>query len=212
MFISVVIPTYNRLPILKKCLLALENQQLKDDKISGYEVVLVDDGSTDKSRHIIKSYGDRLIPVFKENGGQASTFNAGFAASRGEIICLLDSDDTFELEKISTIVDIFSTYPHASWCFHAVKLEDKSTRKFLGVTQEKGSRECDFRHLMKQGRLFFLAPPTSGLCFKRSLLQSVLPMPEAFKRGADRYLVAVTPALIVFLMMSLTRTAWSKAF
>ncbi len=47
MFISIVIPTYNRKPILEKCLKALEKQQLNDDKISNYEVVLVDDGSTD---------------------------------------------------------------------------------------------------------------------------------------------------------------------
>ncbi|CCQ68224.1 Glycosyl transferase, family 2 [Crocosphaera watsonii WH 0402] len=47
MFISVVIPTYNRKPILEKCLKALEKQQLNDDIISNYEIVLVDDGSTD---------------------------------------------------------------------------------------------------------------------------------------------------------------------
>ncbi|NEO02695.1 MAG: glycosyltransferase family 2 protein, partial [Moorea sp. SIO3I7] len=48
MFLSIVIPTYNRLPILKKCLIALEHQQLRQDsQIWDYEVVLVDDGSTD---------------------------------------------------------------------------------------------------------------------------------------------------------------------
>ncbi|MFM7908251.1 MAG: glycosyltransferase family 2 protein, partial [Microcystis sp.] len=45
--ISVVIPTYNRQAILKKCLLALENQRLTDNKVENYEIVLVDDGSTD---------------------------------------------------------------------------------------------------------------------------------------------------------------------
>ena len=59
------------------------------------EVVVVDDGSTDESLDIIRDYGDRVRPVFKSNGGQASAFNAGFAASRGEVICLLDADDFF---------------------------------------------------------------------------------------------------------------------
>ncbi|MCC2671779.1 MAG: glycosyl transferase, partial [Armatimonadetes bacterium] len=47
------------------------------------EVVVVDDGSTDHSRAVLAGYGDRLRTVFQENGGQASAFNAGFAASRG---------------------------------------------------------------------------------------------------------------------------------
>ncbi|HJX31854.1 MAG TPA: glycosyltransferase family A protein [Thermodesulfobacteriota bacterium] len=63
------------------------------------EVIVVDDGSTDNSRHIINSYGDRIIPVFKENGGLNSATNAGFFASRGEIIFFLDSDDIFSLTR-----------------------------------------------------------------------------------------------------------------
>ena len=49
MYISVVIPTYNRLPILQKSVNALEQQRLTDNKISGYEIVIVDDGSTDQT-------------------------------------------------------------------------------------------------------------------------------------------------------------------
>ncbi len=56
------------------------------------EVIVVDDGSTDNSRDIIASYKDQIIPVLKENGGQASAFNAGFQASSGEVIFFLDAD------------------------------------------------------------------------------------------------------------------------
>lgn len=190
LLVSIIINNFNYAQFLEAAIASALNQSY-----TNIEVIVVDDGSTDESREIIQSYGDRLIPVFKENGGQASTFNAGFAASQGEIICMLDSDDVFEPDKVAKIVDIFTADDDVDWCFHAVKLEEKLTGKLLGVSQEKGSRECDFRSAMKQGRLSFLAPPTSGLCFKRSLLKSVLPMPEAFKRGADRYVVAISPAL-----------------
>jgi glycosyltransferase involved in cell wall biosynthesis len=65
------------------------------------EVVVVDDGSTDDSRETIARYGDRIVPVLQENAGQASATNAGFAASRGDIVCLLDADDFFAPEKVA---------------------------------------------------------------------------------------------------------------
>src|SRR5262245_3573828 len=72
------------------------------------EVIVVDDGSTDESREIIASYGNQIIPVLKENGGQASAFNAGFAVSRGESVLFLDSDDLLlpsTLEKAVPLLD-----------------------------------------------------------------------------------------------------------
>ena len=50
------------------------------------EVIVVDDGSTDNSRDVISSYAGQLTALLKCNGGQASAFNAGFAASRGEVV------------------------------------------------------------------------------------------------------------------------------
>src|SRR5215212_9115311 len=57
------------------------------------EVVVVDDGSTDASREVIERYDGRVVSVFKDNGGQGSAFNAGFRASRGDVVLYLDADD-----------------------------------------------------------------------------------------------------------------------
>src|SRR5207302_563085 len=57
------------------------------------QVIVVDDGSTDNSRAVIAEYGNRVVPVLKENGGQASAFNAGFERSVADVVIFLDADD-----------------------------------------------------------------------------------------------------------------------
>ncbi len=94
MFVSVVIPTYNRKPILEKCLLALERQVLSN-VLKGYEVVLVDDGSTDGTVDWIHENAKtfphvRLIQ--QEHGGPALGRNLGVESSIGDVIIFIDSD------------------------------------------------------------------------------------------------------------------------
>ena len=166
------------------------------------EVVVTDDGSTDHSREIIESYGDAIVSVLKPNGGQDSAFNAGFAKSQGDIICFLDSDDSFVPQKIQTIVDTFNQNPVAGWCFHALKLLDHKTGKTVGKTRafpgraEDISTHCDFRQNMRWGQLPYYPAPTSGLCLRRSLASQILPMHETFvNTHADCYVRCAAMAL-----------------
>jgi len=94
MWISVVIPTYNRLPILQKCLKALEAQQL-DGPVEGFEVVLVDDGSTDDTAAWIVAHAAALPHVRliqQSHGGPAQGRNRGVAEANGDVIVFIDSD------------------------------------------------------------------------------------------------------------------------
>ena len=94
MFISVVIPTYNRWPILEKCLVALE-QQTPSGEIEGYEVVLVDDGSTDGTPDRLRQQADRFphVRLFEQaHGGPAEGRNRGVDHARGDVIVFIDSD------------------------------------------------------------------------------------------------------------------------
>ena len=147
------------------------------------EVIVVDDGSTDNSQAVIASYNNRVLPVLKENGGQASAFNAGFAASQGDIICFLDSDDVFLPEKVAEVVNTLKDYRENVWCFHPLKVVDTDTKTIVKNNYQGSVYECDLRLDIKRGRLRgklpFSIPATSGLCFTRSLLQQILPMPEA---------------------------------
>ncbi len=96
---SIIINNFNYSHFLAESIDSALNQTY-----SFTEVIVVDDGSTDASREIIYNYGNKIIPVLKENGGQASALNEGFAISTGEIIFFLDSDDIFHPEKIEIIV------------------------------------------------------------------------------------------------------------
>ena len=94
MYISVVIPTYNRLPILKKCLSALEKQSIKND-IENYEIILVDDGSTDNTLSWLSENQARLphLNIFEQNHqGPAAARNLGIDKARGDTIVFIDSD------------------------------------------------------------------------------------------------------------------------
>lgn len=95
MYFSVVIPTYNRKPILEKCLRALEQQSFDPDLIAGYEVVVVDDGSSDGTVDWLRSQSQDLphVRLLEQNHqGPAAARNLGVKAAQGDTIIFIDSD------------------------------------------------------------------------------------------------------------------------
>jgi glycosyltransferase involved in cell wall biosynthesis len=154
------------------------------------EVVVVDDGSTDTSREIIHRFGNRIVPVFKSNGGQASAFNAGFAHASGDIICFLDSDDLFLPTKVEQVVRVLEVPPR-EWCFHHLQWTDKDLNPIEMPVNTYKSGDRDLRSDV----LGFTPPATSGLSFTRALLERILPMPESIKITSDNYLKLSSMAL-----------------
>lgn len=188
-FVSVLINNHNYGRFLSQAIESLFNQTYNN-----FEIIVVDDGSTDNSEEIVDSYGEKVISIFKPNGGQDSAFNVGFERSRGDIICFLDADDVFVPIKLAQVVEAFRHHPQAEWCFHSLLLKDVRTQQPLGRTRafprqlEDKSTDCDFRQGIRWGWLPFYPASTSGLCFRRRLLGRILPMPETFvPTSADRY-------------------------
>ncbi|MGA7936532.1 MAG: glycosyltransferase [Kovacikia sp.] len=95
MFFSVVIPTYNRKPILEKCLKALEAQRFNPALIAGYEVVVVDDGSTDGTvawLQAVASEFPHVRLIQQDHQGPAAARNLGVEKAAGDTIIFIDSD------------------------------------------------------------------------------------------------------------------------
>ncbi len=210
--VSVIINNHNYGRFLHK---AIDTALAQD--YSPLEVIVVDDGSTDESSDIIRSYGNRIIPVFKANGGQASAFNQGFAACNGEIICLEDADDYFLPAKVRTIVCAFADNPPAQWCYHPVRwvgLDDRPIETYRKPVYT--TRMLDLRPHIASGRVQFTAPPTSGLTFRRSLLGRILPMPERIEITSDNYVkfasFTLAPGLILDAELACQRIHDSNAF
>jgi glycosyltransferase involved in cell wall biosynthesis len=224
--VSILIDNYNYGRFLSKAIDSALNQTY-----SPTEVIVVDDGSTDNSREIIASYGNKIIPVLKENGGEASAYNAGFAASQGDIICFLNSDDAFLPEKVAEVVEAFGDRQDLGLCCHSVKWVDIDGKPSITHSSQEGSSitknrhrelkpEYDLRADIKSGNVRNKLPdlpPTSGLSFRRSLLQQILPMPEAKNIGLNDFFLeaaALTLSKIIILdnELALYRIHGSNAY
>jgi glycosyltransferase involved in cell wall biosynthesis len=95
MFFSIVIPTYNRQPILEKCLKALERQKFPADSPIAYEIVVVDDGSTDGTVAWLQDHPDTFshVQLFQQDHqGAAAARNLGVEKAKGDLIIFIDSD------------------------------------------------------------------------------------------------------------------------
>lgn len=187
--VSVLINNYNYERYLGKAIDSVLNQTYPN-----VEIIVVDDGSTDHSRQVIAGYGDRVIPILKQNGGQASALNAGFVVSQGTIVCLLDADDVWMPTKVEQVVQAASSYSNAAVIYHRVQNIDQ-------VGQMHGKpwppyatiRGNISKQVMRTGG-WWPFPPSTGLSFTRSFLVQVMNIPEEkYRICADTYLADLAP-------------------
>src|SRR4051812_49184339 len=185
MKVSIVIDNFNYERFLGEAIESALAQTHAD-----VEIVVVDDGSTDGSREVIASYGDRVLAVLKDNGGQASAFNAGFAACTGEVVIFLDADDVLEPEAAGRAAAALADPAVAKvhWPLEEIDAEGRPSGR---RKPRHALLEGDLRDMMlREGITDERSPPTSGNAFARAFLERVLPMPEPpFRACADSYIL-----------------------
>lgn len=104
--VSVVIPAYNSAQYIGEAIESVLNQTYQD-----YEIIVVDDGSTDNTQEALKPYSDRIRYVYHENQGVGVTRNRGIWLARGEFVAFLDADDYFLPNKLEEQVAFFDENP-----------------------------------------------------------------------------------------------------
>ncbi len=109
--ISVIIPTYNRARVLSEAIDSVLSQNY-----AGFEVIVVDDGSTDNTQSLLKRYGTQITVIHQSNRGVSAARNRGARESNGGLIAFLDSDDLWLPGKLSTQAAFFRSRPDALIC------------------------------------------------------------------------------------------------
>ncbi len=136
MKITALIPAYNVEKYIKRSIDSALNQTFKP-----FEILVIDDGSTDNTRNIVESYGDKVTYIYKKNGGSSSARNLGIELAKGEWIAFLDSDDQWEKIHLENFVKVIKQKPDLMWYGAPVRHIEEKTGKTLFEYDEKTNND-----------------------------------------------------------------------
>lgn len=185
--VSVIIDNYNYARFLGQAI-----ESVLEQTYSNFEVIVVDDGSTDHSREVMESYGDRITAVFQSNAGQGEAFNNGIAHSQGQIICFLDADDYFHSHKLAKVVETFQNHPEWVQISHKCIAVNEEGRPINFGSSVRNFDQGDVRsRLLKVGKYQWMR--VSGRAYRREVLEKILPIASGKVDSADAYLLVTAP-------------------
>jgi len=190
----VLIDTYNHERFIEQAIVSALEQ---DFPAADREIIVVDDGSTDRTPEMVKKFEPRVRLLRKENGGQASAFNAGIPECKGEIIAFLDGDDWWAPNKLTRVAQTMNADASVGIVGHGIFNVQLGGREQVEILRE-GFRfqattiegACLFRR-----RGAFLG--TSRMTIRAGLLRRIRPIPEAIEIQADEYLFTLAAVLTV---------------
>jgi glycosyltransferase involved in cell wall biosynthesis len=191
--VSVLIDTYNHERFIERAITSVLEQDMPLDDI---EILVVDDGSTDRTPEIVRRLEPRVRLLQKPNGGQASAFNFGFAQARGEILATLDGDDWWAREKLRRVLETLEANPETGIVGHGLYEEYADGRSngliLPGSFYRLAIRSRQDADLFRSLAAFF---GTSRMTIRKSVLDRILPVPEELAIEADEYIFTVAAVI-----------------
>jgi glycosyltransferase involved in cell wall biosynthesis len=134
--VSVVIATYNRAALLVETLDSVLNQNFQD-----FEVIVVDDGSTDNTREVLRAYANRIRYLYQENRGPSSARNLGVHHARGRWIAIQDSDDLCAIDYLESLYEFACNHEDCGMIFaNGGYLDRKERHRGPIIPSEKSHR------------------------------------------------------------------------
>lgn len=192
MFFSVLIDTYNHARFIEQAVSSVLQQEFPPAE---YEVIVVDDGSTDVTPDILRRFGSRIRVVRKSNGGQASAFNLGIPECRGDVIAFLDGDDWWIPRKLHRLAELFGGDSSLGFVGHSIVESHEGGRERI-VSIDKIHRfrldSVPSANFFRLNRAFM---GTSRMAMRSSIARRILPVPESLIFEADEYLFTLAPSL-----------------
>src|ERR1700741_923044 len=124
--ITVLIDTYNHERFIGEAIVSVLDQDFPAAEI---EILVVDDGSTDGTPEIVRRFEPHVRLIRKENGGQASAFNAVIPEAEGEIVAFLDGDDWWAKDKLAVVTNYLAMRPHIGVVGHGIYEVDSGSNQ-----------------------------------------------------------------------------------
>ena len=179
---SIIIPLYNKEASIATALRGVLAQTYQD-----FEVVVVDDGSTDGGAAVVEQFDDpRIRLIRQENGGVSAARNRGIAEARGEHVAFLDADDEWMPEFLEEIAELIAEYPECkaramNYIFNSTGVKSPTILRHMPFTEGRGVLTNYFEVASCSH------PPmwTSAVCIDRDLLQEIGSFPVGIKSGED---------------------------
>ena len=201
--ISVIVPVYNVEKVLYHCIDSILNQSFVD-----FEILLVNDGSTDNSGRICDKYAEkdtRVKVIHKQNGGVSSARNAGIEAAQGEYICFVDSDDYLESNYLKELIETKKKYPDFDnvWCgFQTVEDYYNNNKKAYDVERDNDYSFSDLNSIMDLFEKWFVQMPWNKLYKTKTIVENSIVFPPELSLGEDyifnlRYLDCTNGKIVV---------------
>lgn len=126
--VTVVIPTYNRADLVCEAIDSVLAQTYCD-----FEIIVVDDGSTDRTQEVVSVYGQRIRVIRQENQGEAAARNTGIHEATGEFLAFLDSDDLWFPDKLKSQMEFLDVSPSVPWVYSDAEMFNGETGRTLSL-------------------------------------------------------------------------------